>query len=61
MGKDDEAGRVFFFEQKTAYEIHDGDWSSGVVLFRSSSSLPVTADASLVSIQIGRAPCRERV
>src|SRR3546814_1804764 len=31
---------VFFFKQKTAYEMRISDWSSDVVLFRSLEDLP---------------------
>ena len=65
------AGRrweVFFFKQKTAYEMLEGDWSSDV-LFRSSHGLVallvavplLQMAACLPRPFIGRASGRERV
>src|SRR5213596_3817966 len=60
---------IFFFKQKTAYEIRPCDWEFRRVLFRS----PLRADARSAAMraaraaaaaraaEIGRASCRERV
>src|SRR5213596_1265169 len=71
-----ESEKVFFFKQKTAYEIRPCDWSSDVC----SSDLRAAADFRIENrpqtrfdirrprhggrgkqIEIGRASCRERV
>ena len=64
IGEHNWASEIFFFKQKTAYEMRDSDWSSDVCssdLFEIACFTSIKAVFFLHFDQIGRASCRERV